>query len=311
MWAATAGGSLACGSRLVRNECDGRASCSQAWPRSAASRPSRFRRGSWTRASTATGICAAVAVAACGLGLTTPTTAGEVGTWVRAVAAGLTVYGLSLVVLELAERVSGATVETDFQRGHTALSALWGIGALCLYVVGLARDRRQLRVVGLAMFGRARQLFLRPATQLDHAGVFFRRRRHPPPPDFSSSARSPTTSSLTTQACSRREGACWGARRRRARRRTTRSRRQRRRPRDAHRARRSDATAFVAATGELAIAAMRPVRLPVPRSEAPRRPAGSHRRAARRMPARRLLIRTAALLDCRCSGRHTASGRGC
>ena len=57
--------------------------------------------------------------------------------------------------------VSRASVETDFQRGHTALSALWGIGALALYVFGLARDRRDLRVVGLALFGLAlAKLFL-------------------------------------------------------------------------------------------------------------------------------------------------------
>ena len=59
------------------------------------------------------------------------------------------------------ERVSAATVTTDFQRGHTVLSALWGIGALALYVVGLARERRQLRLVGLTLFGLAlAKLFL-------------------------------------------------------------------------------------------------------------------------------------------------------
>jgi len=77
------------------------------------------------------------------------------------VAAALTLYGLSLGVLEVAERVSGASVKTDFQRGHTALSALWGIGALALYVVGLARDIRDLRVVGLTLLGLAlAKLFL-------------------------------------------------------------------------------------------------------------------------------------------------------
>lgn len=95
------------------------------------------------------------------LGMNARPEAGETGPWVLAAAAGLTLYGVSLVVLEIAERVSGATVTTDFQRGHTMLSALWGVGALALYVVGLARDRRQLRVVGLALFGLAlAKLFL-------------------------------------------------------------------------------------------------------------------------------------------------------
>ena len=75
--------------------------------------------------------------------------------WVLGTASALTLYGVSLGVLELAERVSRASVETDFQRGHTALSALWGIGALAVYVLGLARDRRDLRIVGLTLFGLA------------------------------------------------------------------------------------------------------------------------------------------------------------
>ncbi|MGL6278742.1 MAG: DUF2339 domain-containing protein, partial [Gaiella sp.] len=73
--------------------------------------------------------------------------------WLLSAAAGLTLFGCSLLVLELAERVSTSSVSTDFQRGHTALSALWGIGALVLYVVGLARERSDLRMVGLALFG--------------------------------------------------------------------------------------------------------------------------------------------------------------
>ncbi|MEP7334595.1 MAG: DUF2339 domain-containing protein, partial [Actinomycetota bacterium] len=111
----------------------------------------------------ATGLWAlAVVVAtAWALGLTPPPVARAYASWVLAVAAGLTLYGFSLGVLEIAERVSGASVETDFQRGHTALSALWGIGALALYVGGVARDRRQVRIVGLALFGLAlAKLFL-------------------------------------------------------------------------------------------------------------------------------------------------------
>lgn len=72
--------------------------------------------------------------------------------WLLGPAAALTLYGFSLGILELAERVSSGSVETDFQRGHTALSVLWGIGALGLYVVGLVRERRDVRVAGLGLF---------------------------------------------------------------------------------------------------------------------------------------------------------------
>ena len=75
--------------------------------------------------------------------------------WLAASTAALGVYTVSLLVLELAERISGASIETDFQRGHTALSALLGLGALAGYVVGLARDHRPLRVAGLMLFGLA------------------------------------------------------------------------------------------------------------------------------------------------------------
>jgi uncharacterized membrane protein len=93
--------------------------------------------------------------------ITVPPLARERAQWLIGSAAALTLYGLSLGVLEVAERLSGASVETDFQRGHTALSALWGVGALALYVVGLARDRRGLRIVGLTLFGLAlAKLFL-------------------------------------------------------------------------------------------------------------------------------------------------------
>ena len=106
-------------------------------------------------------VLAVVVVAAWTLALTVPPPARLYTPWLLGTAAGLTLYGLSLGVLELAERLSGASVETDFQRGHTVLSALWGVGALALYVVGLARDHRGLRVVGLALFGLAlAKLFL-------------------------------------------------------------------------------------------------------------------------------------------------------
>lgn len=68
-------------------------------------------------------------------------------------AGGLAVYGLSLVILELVEWLSNApTLDTEFQRGHTAVSAFWGLLALALLYAGLKRRRRMLRVAGLAFF---------------------------------------------------------------------------------------------------------------------------------------------------------------
>ena len=81
--------------------------------------------------------------------------------WLAGGAAAVGVYTVSLAVLELAERVSAASIETDFQRGHTALSALLGLAALGVYAVGLAREHRPLRVAGLTLFGLAlAKLFL-------------------------------------------------------------------------------------------------------------------------------------------------------
>lgn len=99
---------------------------------------------------------AAVAVAWRRPGFATP-----YSVWLAGGAALVCVYGFSVAVLELAVRVSGASVETDFQRGHTALSTLLGIAALGIYVVGLARDHRPLRMAGLTLFGLAlAKLFL-------------------------------------------------------------------------------------------------------------------------------------------------------
>jgi hypothetical protein len=81
--------------------------------------------------------------------------------WLSWAAAATAVYAASLAVLEIAERVSGASVETDFQRGHTALSTLLGLAALGVYAVGLARDDRSARIAGLTLFGLAlAKLFL-------------------------------------------------------------------------------------------------------------------------------------------------------
>ncbi|HEX6699898.1 MAG TPA: DUF2339 domain-containing protein, partial [Gaiellaceae bacterium] len=65
----------------------------------------------------------------------------------------LVVYGLSLAILELYERFAPGTVDTNFQRGHTNVSALWGLLGLGLLYVGLRRDVRALRLGGFALFG--------------------------------------------------------------------------------------------------------------------------------------------------------------
>jgi uncharacterized membrane protein len=65
----------------------------------------------------------------------------------------LAVYTASLLILEAVADISSAGVHTDFQRGHTAVSALWGVlGLVCLYV-GLVKRRRALRLGGFALFG--------------------------------------------------------------------------------------------------------------------------------------------------------------
>jgi uncharacterized membrane protein len=73
----------------------------------------------------------------------------------------LTIYAGSLAILGLAEAVGGAGVATDFQRGHSGVSAFWGLIGLAALYVGLTRGLRWLRVAGFALFGLAlAKLFL-------------------------------------------------------------------------------------------------------------------------------------------------------
>ena len=67
-------------------------------------------------------------------------------------AGGLAVYGLSLLILELVERISAASLQTTFQRGQTGVSAFWGLLGLALLYVGLKRGWRAVRIAGLALF---------------------------------------------------------------------------------------------------------------------------------------------------------------
>ena len=69
--------------------------------------------------------------------------------------AGLGLYGASLSILGLVEAVSGAGETTEFQRGHTAVSAFWGLVAFAALLVGLRRGLRVLRLAALGLFALA------------------------------------------------------------------------------------------------------------------------------------------------------------
>src|SRR6266542_1857619 len=72
------------------------------------------------------------------------------GTWI---AAGLALYGLSLTILQVAEWVGPSDVTSNFQSGHTAVSAVWGALGLSLLYVGLRSRQAALRFGGLDLFG--------------------------------------------------------------------------------------------------------------------------------------------------------------
>jgi len=82
-------------------------------------------------------------------------------------AAVIGLYALSLGILDAAERFSGASIATDFQRGHTAVSAFWGAVGLALLTLGLLRRSRGFRLAGFALFGVSlAKLFLYDLTTL-------------------------------------------------------------------------------------------------------------------------------------------------
>ena len=66
---------------------------------------------------------------------------------------GLALYALSLGVIGIVVEVSGASVEADFERGHTVVSALWALVGLAGLVYGLARGSKVVRFAGLGLFG--------------------------------------------------------------------------------------------------------------------------------------------------------------
>ena len=70
-------------------------------------------------------------------------------------AAGTGVYAGSLAILALVLGAGSADVTTEFQRGHTAVSAFWGVVALLTLYAGLRRGAPSLRLAGFALFGAA------------------------------------------------------------------------------------------------------------------------------------------------------------
>jgi uncharacterized membrane protein len=73
----------------------------------------------------------------------------------------LAIYAASLAILGLFQWLGTASVETDFQRGHSAVSAFWGLIGLVTLYVGLTRGLRAPRLAGFALFGLAlAKLFL-------------------------------------------------------------------------------------------------------------------------------------------------------
>ena len=82
-------------------------------------------------------------------------------------AGAIGLYGVSLAILELFEVLRHGTLESDFQSGHTAVSAAWGLLGLVLLYVGLRRRSRPLQLGGFALFGISlAKLFLYDLAQL-------------------------------------------------------------------------------------------------------------------------------------------------
>jgi uncharacterized membrane protein len=68
------------------------------------------------------------------------------------ISGGVALYAITLVILEVSEDLGGG-VDTAFQRGHTAVSTVWGVVGLSLLYAGLRRSGRMLRIGGLALLG--------------------------------------------------------------------------------------------------------------------------------------------------------------
>jgi hypothetical protein len=73
---------------------------------------------------------------------------GRVCFWAAGV---LTLYGLSILILALFQFAFAGSIDTNFHRGHTAVSAFWGLVGLAALYFGLTRVGA-LRVAGFAIF---------------------------------------------------------------------------------------------------------------------------------------------------------------
>jgi uncharacterized membrane protein len=83
------------------------------------------------------------------------------------IAALLGLYGASLALMEVAQRLGGAELHAKFQRGETLVSSLWAIVALALLAFGLVRGVRELRYGGFGLLGLAlAKLFIFDLSQL-------------------------------------------------------------------------------------------------------------------------------------------------
>ncbi|HEY6031640.1 MAG TPA: DUF2339 domain-containing protein [Gaiellaceae bacterium] len=103
----------------------------------------------------------AIAIAAAGIAVLAWTLSGRLQRWTGVVAAVLPVYAASLAILELSISFGDRSLDSAFQRGHTGVSALWGLIGLALLTAGAARRRTALRLGGFALFGVAlAKLFL-------------------------------------------------------------------------------------------------------------------------------------------------------
>ena len=69
--------------------------------------------------------------------------------------AALGLYAASLSILGAADALSTAAEQTEFQRGHTAVSAFWGVVAFTALLIGLRRSMRVLRLAALGLFALA------------------------------------------------------------------------------------------------------------------------------------------------------------
>ena len=74
-------------------------------------------------------------------------------TWAFWSAGVVALYAGSLALLGAAMWAGGADLETEFQRGHTVVSAFWGVVGLAALYLGLRRYGNSVRLAGFALFG--------------------------------------------------------------------------------------------------------------------------------------------------------------